>query len=122
MFINYSNHRSELWGEKQRKEASEWGEILDLPFLSVSPKWDTEEVERLAVKEAEHIISYKPDAVLCQGEFTLTFSIVKELKKRGVKVFAACSERNVVEDKQGDSSVKKEIIFRFVRFREFGNL
>ena len=38
MFINYTNHPSDAWGEKQREEASKYGEILDIHFPDISPQ------------------------------------------------------------------------------------
>ena len=37
MFINYTNHPSASWGEKQTDEAKKYGEIVDMPFLNISP-------------------------------------------------------------------------------------
>lgn len=35
MFINYTNHPSASWGEKQTDEAKKYGEIVDMPFLKL---------------------------------------------------------------------------------------
>lgn len=119
MFLNYTNHSSSNWDEKQLMAAKEWGEVIDLHFPFVSPYLEPGEVEELASREVERIMAYEPDAVLCQGEFTLAFSIIKKLQKKGKLVLSACSERNVKEILLPDSKVKKEIIFEFMRFREY---
>ena len=38
MFINYTNHPSASWGEKQTDEAKKYGEIVDMPFPNISPQ------------------------------------------------------------------------------------
>lgn len=122
MFINYSNHPSKNWDEKQLVEARVWGDIIDLPFLQVSPEIDSSEVEKMAEEEVSKILKYEPSAVLCQGEFTLCFSIIKRLQLRGIKVLAACSQRVVLEETRENGQMRKEAIFRFVRFREYEDL
>ena len=41
-FINFSNHSSNLWGEKQTNSAKKYlldeGEIIDITFPKISPK------------------------------------------------------------------------------------
>ena len=44
--------------------------------------------------------------------------VISALKKFGVKVVAACSERKSVERKVGDN-VEKTSSFSFVQFREY---
>ena len=62
----------------------------------------------------QKVMQYQPGAVLCQGEFTLAYSVIRTLKARGIRVLAACSERNVVT--HGNT---KQVVFRFERFREY---
>ena len=87
VFVNFSNHPSAGWGREQAEAASRYGQLIDLPF---------------------------PAAVLCQGEFCLTFLVVSALKAQGITVLAACSERIVTE--RGN---KKEVTFQFERFRKY---
>jgi len=119
MFINCSNHSVENWGEKQIKAASQWGEIVDYPFPMVGPQLSEKEVKEIADQVVQDIVSKKPDIVLCQGEFTLTYAIVSQLKKLGIKVVAACSERKTQELLLQNGVTKKESYFEFVRFREY---
>ena len=55
---------------------------------------------------------------MCQGEFGLTFWIVKLLKERGIRVIYSCSERRS-EEKMVDVGTIKISEFRFVKFREY---
>ena len=55
MFINYTNHPSASWGEKQTNEAKKYGEIRDKLFLNISPQMTIQELgtimqEKLNVK------------------------------------------------------------------------
>ena len=119
MFINCSNHSSKNWSEKQLTEAHKWGEIVDYPFPNVSSKLNKEEVEELANQVVEEIVLMKPSAVMCQGEFTLSFHIISKLKALNINVVSACSERKVIEYQDENKNTKKITEFCFVKFREY---
>lgn len=119
MFVNYSNHPSSAWGPSQLSAAEKYGEIIDLPFLQVDPNMTSEQVRAAAAEEVEKILQYHPDAVMCQGEMTLLFNMITILKANGVPVVAATSERKVSETLGPDGTTKKNILFEFVRFREY---
>ena len=36
MFINFSNHPSDAWGEVQLNAAMEYGDVMDVPFPAVN--------------------------------------------------------------------------------------
>lgn len=118
MFLNFSNHPSALWGEKQRRAAEQYGGLEDLPFPQVRPDMSSEEVRKMAEEYAERILSKKPDCVLCQGEFCLSWHVIAYLKKAGVPVVAACSERKT-EEVYGETGTEKRSVFEFVQFREY---
>ena len=44
MFLNFSNHASENWGEEQSAAAGKYGKIVDFPFPQVDSKASTEEI------------------------------------------------------------------------------
>lgn len=113
-FINFTNHKSEAWEQKQIDAAREYGEIMDIPFPNVDPQCSEQEIKEIGEQCCREILWHNPEAVLCQGEFTLTVEIVQRLKSAGVRVLAACSER-VVTEREGI----KTSVFRFVRFREY---
>lgn len=118
-FINYSNHLSSTWGERQKKAAEVYGEIIDVPFPVVDEEMTSKEVERLAEDEVRRIMENRPDCVMCQGEFCLSFRVIKDLQKNGVKVVAACSKRRVISEILENDRVEKKSIFEFVQFREY---
>ena len=119
MFVNCSNHPSAGWAAEQRAAAEKWGRIVDVPFPSVPADADEDQIQSLAETTVSKIISFHPCAVMCQGEFTLTFAIVSELLRKGIHVVSACSERDVQEEKQADGSDRKIAKFRFVRLRAY---
>ena len=122
MFINYTNHKSSGWGEKQKAAAEKYGEIIDLDFPNVSPEWSEEELYQLADQECGKILDLlkgNPDsAVLCQGECALNFLIVKFLLDEGVKVVTAVTERDVDEVRKGEV-IEKRSKFVFQKFRAY---
>ncbi|MCD8104786.1 MAG: hypothetical protein LUF35_07265 [Lachnospiraceae bacterium] len=119
MFINHTNHLSENWSDVQLREAGKYGTIVDIPFPDIDPELDGREVAQLANQKAEEIIAMKPDAVLCQGEFTYTFCLVQILKARGIRVMAACSRRVTQEYTDENRNTRRVSVFEFVRFREY---
>ncbi|MDO5133444.1 MAG: hypothetical protein Q4D81_10760 [Eubacteriales bacterium] len=114
-FINFSNHPSALWEAAQVKAAEAYGTgIIDILFPQVDPAADEEDVSAVAEKKAAEILSLNPAAVMCQGEFGLSYSVIRRLQDAGVPVLHACSERNV--HTVGDT---KTVRFEFVRFRKY---
>lgn len=119
IFINFSNHPSANWSKEQYSEAIKYGEIIDISFPDVDPELDSDGIIQLAYEYAEKIMKYKPAAVMCQGEMTLSFKVVEMLKSKGILVLAACSAKEAYYETQSDGSVVKTHRFRFVRFRSY---
>lgn len=118
MFINFSNHPSSLWGEEQKKEAGKYGSIEDVPFPQVDASRAVKRSRNWRTEYAAQILEKKPDCVLCQGEFCVSWHVVDILKKAGVRVVAACSER-IAKEVYGEQGTEKRSVFRFVQFREY---
>lgn len=118
MFLNFSNHPSSLWGQEQTKAAEQFGELMDLPFPQVAADMTSKEVIRLAEAYTDQILKKHPDCVLCQGEFCLSWHVIDRLKKAGVLVVAACSER-MTEEVYIEAGTEKKSVFRFVQFRAY---
>ena len=118
MFINFTNHPSEKWDGDQSKAASEYGEIVDVPFPDVDPEASEEEITKLAEECTEKIIALKPQCVLCQGEFCLSYKVINALKAAGCKVVAACSKRVAVESVIDGKNVRVSH-FQFVQYRDY---
>lgn len=119
MFVNFSNHASDSWAKDQLEAAKEYGDIVDLPFPDVSPDLSEEDIDALARRCVKDILIYQPEAVMCQGEFTLSYAVIEKLKEKGVTCVAACSNREVKTVTQKDGSTKRESIFTFIRFRKY---
>lgn len=123
MLLNFSNHPSSLWLERQVQEAlNRFHKIQDLPFPSVSPHASEVEIIQIAEEYLRKILELKaihPElAVHIMGEFTLTHRLVNELTKHDIPCYASTTERQVVEVVE-DNMVKKQIVFNFVKFREY---
>ena len=119
-FVNFSNHMSYDWDLEQKKAAEKYGCIVDIPFPPVEPEYGENEIQIFAEKFSGEIMKYRPNAVMCQGEFTLCYAVVKKLLDNGVTVLAACTKRNVTEIRE-NGSVRKISEFCFVRFRRYTN-
>ncbi|MCI8858784.1 MAG: CRISPR-associated protein [Lachnospiraceae bacterium] len=120
MLINLTNHPTCNWNSDQLKAArNRWGSICHISFPEVSPEWNDSEVFRQASAITKTIIAMSPDAVLCQGEMTMTMSMVSLLEKNGIPVYAATSRRQSVESVKADGTIEKQSVFQFVRFRRY---
>lgn len=119
IFINISNHPSNLWGDVQTKAAlALGGDIVDVPFPPVPPMATSADVARLAadVVVSVHAVAAGRTVVAhVMGEMTLVFAIVSLLKTEGVVCVASTTER--IAEVQPDGS--KTSTFRFGHFREY---
>ena len=118
MLLNFSNHPSEYWGDKQIEAAKDYGKIKDIPFPVVSPESDYEDIQELADRYVEEILSFAENnqvTVHVMGEMTFTFSVVLQLKEKGIECISSTTERNAEEIANG----KKISDFQFVRFRKY---
>lgn len=116
--INFSNHPSELWGEKQLNAAKIYGEIKDIAFPAINPEACDNQIEELADQYIKEILSLKKEGkitVHIMGELTFTFMVVSQLKAMGIKCIASTSERNAEDMTDG----RKISDFQFVRFRSY---
>ena len=120
MLINFSNHPCIKWSAGQTNAAIDaFGSIVDYIFPAVDPELSSEEVLELAERCAAEIASLAPDAVLCQGEFSLAFEVAVLLLKMGIRVVCACSKRDSNEELGEDGETKKTIRFKFAGFRDY---
>lgn len=118
MFINFSNHLLSTWIEKQIKAAKEYGELEEIVFPNINPQFTTEQVQMLATDYVAKILTHYPTenlTVHVMGELTFCFSVVQQLKEKGVRCVASTTER-VVEETDDNKKVSK---FTFVQFREY---
>lgn len=118
-FINFSNHPSSAWKEEQVLAAEEYGEIVDMPFPQIPADASEADIAVLADRSAKEIARKAPAAVMCQGEFTFVYAVVRRLIAMGIVCVAACSDRRAVEYTDENGDLKKESVFEFVRFREY---
>ena len=120
MFINFSNHPSARWSTAQQSAAQRYGKVVDVPFPDIDPTADETALDSMAAVYADHLLHLNPDAVLCQGESTFAYRVIRRLEGRGVPVLAACSCREVQEITRPDGSTLRQSVFVFVGFRRYG--
>jgi hypothetical protein len=125
MLINLSNHPSNKWSPEQLQAATQFGEIIDLPFPNISPNGDEAYIQ-VIVKEYmckiddcidKHCPAFTPVTVHIMGEMTFAFAMIDALQQKGMQCIASTTER-IVNEKDG----LKASEFRFVKFREYGKL
>ena len=119
MFLNLTNHPSALWSIEQMTAAQQYGKVMDMPFPNVPPDMDESGVEKMAQEIYSKVKALQPDIVMCQGEMTLTYSLVRLFKEAGIKTVAACSERCTQERQKPDGSTEKTAVFMFRQFRNY---
>lgn len=118
MLINLSNHPYSLWGERQKKAAAIFGTTVDLPFPSVTPDADEEEIRLLADIYMERVLDMgktKDFTVHIMGEQTLCFTLISRLQQLGIPCIASCAARDVIMQPDGHKLVN----FNFIRFRKY---
>lgn len=119
-FYNISNHASASWSKEQLDAVSALGAtegIIDICAGNIPADADESYVAELAYDIACDI--ERGSLAMVQGESTFCFQLIIELKSKGVRCFAACSERRAKEVRNEDGSVTKVAEFAFVRFREY---
>lgn len=122
MFLNFTNHPIAQWSEEQLSAARQYGEIREMLFPIVPPEWDINRVCSLADELFESVYALQPDAVLCQGEMTLTYQLVKRMCAAGIPVLCACNLRDTKEELLSDGSTQKLSRFVFCGFRYYEGL
>lgn len=122
-FVNLSNHPIASWppGQLDAARAEGLGEPCDWPggMPDVAADSDTETVVRLARTLVAEVIASGARAAFVATDYALTYALVSELQRAGVRCFSAATRRESLEHRASDGSVEKTSIFRFVRWREY---
>ncbi len=115
MLLNLSNHPSHAWGSTQSNIAlAQYTTIVDEPFPNIDPNCTVQELNNLAEKYLQKIITIKPMAVHIMGEMTFVFRLVSLLKSANINCIASTTKRIAVEE-NGIKTSK----FEFVQFRPY---
>ncbi len=116
MFINLSNHPSELWGQEQIEASRAYGRIVDMAFPNILPTYSIDDVKKMAETYVEKIAEYDGEVIVhLMGEMTFTYQLLTMLKARGITCVAATTERKVSTTADG----RKLSEFRFVSYRSY---
>ena len=118
IFLNLTNHPSAQWQPAQREAAAALGEVVDWPFPAVEAGASEDDIQQLAKQLAEKIMAMQQQAAVSvhlMGEMTLSFRLLQMLLKVGIPCLASTSRREVVEEGNGQKTVR----FHFERFRYY---
>lgn len=118
MLINLTNHPYDGWSEQQKAAAAVYGECVDVPFPNVSPEADEKDVDTLAddyLKRIRSLGKKEEITVHLMGEQSFCFSLINKLLHDGIQVIASTTLRDVKLLADGS----KQVVFRFVRFRNY---
>lgn len=122
LLINLSNHPYSCWGEQQRKAARIYGECIDLPFPSINPFWNEEDIEKLSEQYLNKILEMSKKRMVTvhiMGEQTFCYSMIRKLFVNHIDCIASCAERDVEYE---DDNHVKQVVFNFMRFRKYAEI
>jgi len=122
--VNLTNHAVSTWSVAQAEAARGLGlgdpVDLDGGMPLVDPAAPTADVKKQADTIADRVVAMNASAAVVQGENTLSFALVAELQRRGVRCFAATTARDVRAAPSADGAATiRTSEFRFVAFREY---
>lgn len=121
MFANVSNHPVPVWPAAQCRAAEAIARpIVDFAFPPVDPAATESDVAELARRVADSVIAAGATAAMVEGEFTLTYSVVRLLQRAGVRCYAATSARMASDSPLDGGRVARHSVYSFVGFREYG--
>lgn len=118
-FVNWSNHPYENWDSSQLTKAKEYGQLVFIPFPDVPPDSSTVEIILLAMSLVDDFVKKYPDTeqvvTMIQGEMTLLYHLLKLLERKGYRVVAATSKRDIQILPDG----RELKSFKFSGFRDY---
>lgn len=118
MLVNFSNHPSQYWDNRQKEASLCYGELIDIPFPQIGPNATDKELQELSLQYVQRIVSLdNPESITAHimGEMTFTFMVVSKLKELGIKCVASTTERKTTYNADGTKMSE----FQFVKFREY---
>ncbi len=121
MLINLTNHPSERWQPEQIEAAHrQFGKVVDMPFPEVPPDADEEWILQTARQITQSILTRWGTGVtvLVQGEFTLTYALVRFLQQQGITCVSTATKREILEESNG-TTIRR---FRFLGFRKYPSI
>lgn len=123
-FLNLSNHSVSGWSDEQLQAARKlgFGEPVDLDekMPEIDPQASCRTISEQAKHVADRAIKQGAAGAFVASDYTFTFELVRELQRRGVRCFAATTNRETQERLREDGAVERKIVYRFVQWREYG--
>lgn len=125
MFFNISNHpchvEKSTWSREQVEAAKViGGEVIDIPFPTVTPDMSDERIASIAREVARDIKGMSHNrlsAAMVAGEYVTTIRIIAELQKVSIPCFFGQSER-IAEEREENGQVVVVHKFMFKGFRK----
>jgi hypothetical protein len=111
--------------EKQKQEIeTRFSASIVYPPQNLISTWSSlplaEKLPDLLINSFEEWLNrmVEGDIAVIQGEMTITYHLVSELRKKGFSVYSSVTERVASEEINGET-VTRTYIFRHVIFREY---
>lgn len=118
MFINLSNHPSSEWNKEQIETASQYGNIVDIPFPVIDEYATETEIKKRAEDYFATILEKgmpQELTVHIMGEQTFCYALISKLQREGIRCVASCTVRDTYVNEIGE----KVSSFHFARYREY---
>ena len=107
--------------EEQLDELKKMGysDFIYVKHPMINPEFEVSDVKKLFRDLANEVYVKSPyDAVWMQGDFRLFAVILEYCREAGLPLYVATTERNAVEKKMPDGSIRKMSVFKHVKFVE----
>lgn len=125
MFFNISNHpahtENSTWSPEQIAEANKLGgEVVDIPFPTVTPEMSDEQIAMIARETARDVAGMAEgtlSAAMVAGEYVTTIRLIAELQKVGISCYFGQSNR-IAEERIEDGKTVVVHKFIFAGFRK----
>ena len=106
-------------GENEKQDETPEGGTKENKKPDKTPEGGTKENEKPDKTSEGGGQSRSEDVVMCQGDFTLVYRVVKQLKDAGVSVVAPTFQRVTKPTLRPDGTTVPGYSFDFVRFRSY---
>ena len=118
-----SNHNPASWSKEQLADFDGWN-IVFVQFPTVDPNLDKDGVRKIVKELVSILYSEKPNKICIQGEQSVIMGLAIEMADPdfGLRIPEDCwviptTERVSIESVQPDGTTKKEMVFRFCKWR-----
>ncbi len=122
MLINFSNHPSADWPQKQRDAANIWGEVRDIAFPGIAPEMSEEEILALVESYRRKFPWDTANPVFLAGEYCFAFAMTDLLLRKRVRVLSTESNLKLVTGPMENGTTRRTATLDFLRFLDYAVL